>query len=49
VEELNVIVHSSYYSGYGLVRAGRGLSKWSVVHNFYRLVFIIKYGHPGFV
>jgi hypothetical protein len=49
VEELNVIVYSSYYLGYGLVRAGCGLSKWSVVHNFCSRVFVIKYGHPGFI
>jgi hypothetical protein len=49
VEELNVIVHLSYYLGYSLVRAGHGLPKWSVVHHFYRLLFILKYGHPVFI
>jgi len=49
VEELNVIAHMSYYLGYGLVRAGHGLVKWSVVCHFYRLLFILKYGHLVFI
>jgi hypothetical protein len=42
-------VHYLYYLGYGLVTAGCDLSKWSVVHSIYSYVFVIKYGHPGFI